>query len=107
MTSSVSRARSRRGARDRRMCVSSRMFAASAAVLSSAAVCLADAPVQGVATASGQPVANARITLFIPSLSFFREVRTGTDGAYSMSTVPTGQYSLGVAARGLEYQEVA
>ena len=36
-----------------------------------------------------------------------QEVRTGTDGAYSMSTVPTGQYSLGVAARGLEYQEVA
>jgi hypothetical protein len=67
----------------------------------------ADGPVQGSVTQGGQPVASARITLFVPSLSFFREVRTNAKGGYAFPSVPSGQYTLGVAARGLGYQELS
>jgi hypothetical protein len=78
--------------------------AGAAAYLTPAA--LADAPVQGSVTLSGQPVAGARITIFVPSLTFFRELRTDAAGSYQFPSIPTGSYNLGVAARGLGYQEV-
>jgi hypothetical protein len=65
----------------------------------------ADAPVQGVATLNGQPVSGARVTLFVPSLVSFREARTDAQGAYLFPSVPAGDYSLGIASRGLGYQE--
>ncbi len=53
----------------------------------------------------GQPVTNARVTLFAASPFYFTETRTDASGAYALSSVPTGNYVLGVSARGLEYQE--
>jgi hypothetical protein len=55
---------------------------------------------------SAAPVAGARVTLFTPSLSFFREVRTSAGGRYALADVPAGSYRLGVAALGLDYQEI-
>jgi len=46
----------------------------------------------------GQPVANSRMTLFTPSLSFFRETRSNSLGAYTFGNVPNGTYQLGCAA---------
>ena len=54
----------------------------------------------------GAPVADARVTLFTPDLAFFSEERTATDGSYAFPAVPAGGYRLGVAAPGLEYQEL-
>jgi len=51
------------------------------------------------------PVPNARVTLFVPTLTFFREVRTDGEGAYTLDNVPAGTYELGVAARRFEYME--
>ena len=42
----------------------------------------------------GGPVANARITLFTPSLSYFLETRTAPDGTYVLTDVPAGRYVL-------------
>lgn len=57
--------------------------------------------------ATGTPVPNARVTLYTPTLTFFLETRTGTDGSYTLSNVPAGSYRLGVAEPGLEYRETA
>ncbi len=53
----------------------------------------------------GQPVANSRMTLFTPSLSFFRETRSNSLGAYTFGNVPNGTYQLGCAALRFEYVE--
>ncbi|GFO81990.1 MAG: hypothetical protein A49_16170 [Methyloceanibacter sp.] len=53
----------------------------------------------------GQPVTDARMTLFTPSLSFFRETRSNTLGAYTFGNVPNGTYQVGCAALRFEYIE--
>lgn len=53
----------------------------------------------------GQTIANARMTLFTPSLSFFRETRSSSMGAYTFGNVPNGTYQLGCAALRFEYVE--
>src|SRR5438034_2951191 len=52
-------------------------------------------------------VAGARVTLFSPDLRLFREQRTDALGNYSFGYVAAGNYWLGVAAVGYEYQERA
>jgi len=61
--------------------------------------------VAGAVSASGGPVAGARVTLFVPSLANFLEERTGPDGTYMFQGVASGSYSLGVAAVGYGYVE--
>ena len=56
-------------------------------------------------TAPNDPIDNARVTLFDTSLTFFREQRTDSRGAYSFNNVPKGSYQLGVAALRFEYAE--
>lgn len=36
------------------------------------------------------PIEGARVTLFRPNLSFFREARTGVSGAFTIPSVPEG-----------------
>lgn len=67
----------------------------------------AAATVNGLVQRSGGVVAGARMTLFTPDLSFFREARTDASGNYQFASVPDGTYRLGCAARGYEYQEVS
>ncbi len=55
----------------------------------------------------GIPLANVRITLFRPDLRFFREVRTGADGRYTIKSVPEGNYQLGAALPRFEYSEAS
>lgn len=54
---------------------------------------------------TGTPVAQARLTLFAPDLSFFRETRSLQDGSYVLRDLPVGTFSLGAAASGYGYQE--
>ena len=58
-----------------------------------------------VLTGGALPVENARVTLFTPSLEFFREDRTDAAGHWQLEDIPPGNYQLGVAARDLEYVE--
>jgi hypothetical protein len=60
-----------------------------------------------VQASGGSAVSGARMTLFTPDLSFFRETRTDGAGDYQFTSVPDGTYRLGCAARGYEYQEVS
>ncbi|MEO6708396.1 MAG: carboxypeptidase regulatory-like domain-containing protein, partial [Planctomycetota bacterium] len=66
------------------------------------------ATVSGLVThlANGTPAFQARVTLFTPNLSFFRETRTAPDGSYDFTGVARGIYRLGVAAHGLDYIEI-
>ncbi len=50
-------------------------------------------------------VLNARMTLFTPDLTFFREARSGASGDYTFADVPPGTYRLGCAAVGFDYVE--
>lgn len=50
-------------------------------------------------------IGGARVTLFIPDLSYFREVRTAADGRYVLPGVPMGLYRIGASARGRVYDE--
>jgi len=52
------------------------------------------------------PVATARVTLFAPGLSTFRETRSDATGTYADAGVSPGTYRLGVAAPGYAYVEV-
>src|SRR5438067_701986 len=52
-------------------------------------------------------VANARVTVFDPALSFFREARTNSLGQYNFANVPSGTWRLGACSLGLEYSETA
>ncbi len=54
---------------------------------------------------SSTAVVGARVTLFTPDLQLFREARTDAGGAYQFSLVGSGNYQLGVAAPGFEYQQ--
>jgi hypothetical protein len=58
---------------------------------------------------TGQPVPNARITLFNADTTLFREVRTNVDGTYLIGGLPDGGPYLffGAAAPGMEYFENA
>ncbi|MBC7772284.1 MAG: virulence RhuM family protein [Pyrinomonadaceae bacterium] len=62
--------------------------------------------VQGRIMEGGVSVPSARVTLFTPTLTFFREARTTGSGDYVIAGVPAGSYQLGVAAIGREYQQV-
>jgi hypothetical protein len=66
-----------------------------------------DASLGGIITrqSDGAAIAQARVTLFRPNLSFFRETRTASDGSYAFTYVPAGSFMLGVAALGQEYVE--
>lgn len=55
--------------------------------------------------ASGAPIGSARVTVFRPDLSFFREARSLSDGTYLISGLSAGTFSLGVAAPGYGYEE--
>ena len=57
--------------------------------------------------ATGVALENARVTLFTPNLSLFRETRTGSAGRYGIGAVPAGTYRLGVALPDYGYQEQA
>ncbi|MBI4578966.1 MAG: DUF1929 domain-containing protein [Planctomycetes bacterium] len=54
----------------------------------------------------GSVIPAARVTLFLPDLSFFREARTDAGGGYAFAAVPAGTYRLACSALNLEYQEV-
>jgi hypothetical protein len=60
----------------------------------------------GLVSSNGLPVGTARITLFTPNLSQFFETRTGRNGRYTISGVPSMPYRLGVAMPGCGYQEI-
>ncbi len=56
---------------------------------------------------SEEPIANARVTLFEPALTFFREARTDVAGAFTVEDIPPGPYRLGASALRFEYFEAA
>src|SRR6266542_483160 len=56
-------------------------------------------------TLGNAALTNARVTFFTPDLRLFREQRTDAFGKYSLTLVAEGNYRLGVAAVGYEYQE--
>ena len=67
-----------------------------------------DTSVDGVVVSSaGAPVARARVTLFTPDETFFRETRTDEAGRYSFTEAPPITYRLGACALGREYREIA
>ncbi len=59
------------------------------------------------ATPPNDPIPNARITLFTPTLSVFAETRSDPSGTYTFTGVPAGTYQLGCAAMGQEYAEAS
>ena len=59
-----------------------------------------------VLAAGGGAVSNARLTLFTPDLSFFREARSNGAGQYAINDAPPGTYQLGCCGLGREYQEI-
>ncbi|QOJ15222.1 MAG: DUF1929 domain-containing protein [Planctomycetia bacterium] len=63
--------------------------------------------VRGTVTAGAIAVSNARVTISVPSLAYFREARTNSAGRYVVKGVPPGGYRLGVASRDYGYQEIA
>lgn len=60
-----------------------------------------------VVQAGGAPVAAARISVFRPNLSFFRETRTLANGSFLVPDLPMESFSLGVEAIGFAYQELS
>jgi hypothetical protein len=50
-------------------------------------------------------IANARVTVFSESFSFFAEARSDAPGVYSIANVPSGTYKIGCAALRFEYVE--
>ncbi len=55
---------------------------------------------------SSAAVAQARVTVFTPSLSLFRETRSLADGSYAFSALPLGSFLVGVASPGSKYEEI-
>src|SRR6266568_3007667 len=67
-----------------------------------------DAAVSGQVTSTGgSPLGNARVTLFTPDITYFREVRTDGAGQYALTSVPPGTYRLGAYSLSRDYQEVS
>ena len=60
-----------------------------------------------VTTASGEPVADAKITLLDASHNFGRDVKSGKDGGYRFSALPPGTYALRVDAEGFQPLEIS
>ncbi|MGH8596964.1 MAG: carboxypeptidase regulatory-like domain-containing protein, partial [Gammaproteobacteria bacterium] len=58
------------------------------------------------AAVPNDPIANAHMTLFTPSLSFFKESRSDGQGFYRFDNLPAGSYQLGCAALRFEYVEI-
>lgn len=58
-------------------------------------------------TATGNPLPAARMTLFTSDVSYFREARSNSTGAYQFDNVPNGTFRLGVAGKGYEYEELS
>ena len=56
-----------------------------------------------LAASPNDPLPNARITIFTPSLSFFAEARTDASGAFSIGGIPDGPYEVGCAAMRHDY----
>ncbi len=54
---------------------------------------------------TANPLFNVRVTIFNSDTSFFREARTDSNGDYSFQNIPSGTYSLGVAAVGKDYRQ--
>lgn len=81
-------------------------FLALALTLAAVSAASAQNGFTGQVTASGAPVAGARVTLFTPNLSQFFETRTAGDGRYTISGVPSMPYRLGVAKPTYGYQEI-
>ena len=78
--------------------------------------CWSSPQIAGGSTVSGQvrlaappndPVPDARLTLFTPSMTFFAETRSDALGAYSIEAVPTGTYQLGCEALRFDYVEAS
>jgi len=89
-------------------CIRTLWFPAVLLVFVAAASNVAAATVSGEvrhAATPNAPIANARVTIFDTSLSFFSETRTDAAGAYSIETVPGGMYRIGCAALDFEYVE--
>lgn len=76
---------------------------AAAALAHAAAAATVSGRVRGQ---TGSALAGARVTLFLPDLSYFREVRSSAKGRYLIESVPPGSYRLGAELRGREYAEV-
>lgn len=66
-------------------------------------------PVSGIVQdlSSNIEIPAARVTLFSSDLRYFREARTQADGRFTFEYVGSGNYRLGVAALGYNYQERA
>jgi hypothetical protein len=56
---------------------------------------------------SSNVIAGARVTLFTPDLRFFREQRSDGSGNFKFDYIGAGNYRIGIAAIGYEYQESA
>lgn len=84
-----------------------RSWVAGVGVTLGAAFPAAAGTVSGVVAAGGAPVVDARITLFVPSLSEFVETRTAADGSYLIDGVSNGTRQLGVAAVGFDYEQIS
>ncbi len=54
---------------------------------------------------TGQPISGARITLFTPGFTYFKEERSNPSGDFIFLNIPDGNYQLGVAKKGKDYQE--
>jgi hypothetical protein len=75
-------------------------------LLAAAALPTAAQDVAGVVTATGGgPLGGARITLFDADTTFFREARSDADGAFAVSGVPPGTYTVGASLMGRAYLE--
>jgi len=72
-------------------------------------------PLKGVIDVRGEvigdsselPIAEARITLFTPNLTYFKETRSDGNGEFNFTEVPgKTTYRFGVAARSFAYEEI-
>lgn len=57
--------------------------------------------------AATSAISSARITLFDSTLSYFQEMRSDENGAFSFPNVPNGNYLIGAEKIGKEYSEQA
>ncbi len=75
-------------------------------LLASAAPASTVSGVVHVAGDPGQPVMNARMTLFTPALTSFWETRTDAQGTYTFEDIGVGTYQLGACSLYREYIEI-